>query len=56
MSWDKDLLDILTCPKCQGALDITLEENGLICPACKLKYPIRDDIPVMMVNEAEPVD
>lgn len=56
MSWNKELQGILICPQCQGDVTLTPEEDGLVCPACKLKYPIRDDIPVMMVNEAEPVD
>jgi uncharacterized protein YbaR (Trm112 family) len=55
MSFDKELLEILACPKCKGTLSLTSEENGLICPACKLRYPIRDDVPVMLADEAEPI-
>lgn len=52
MSISKELLDILACPKCKG--DIHLNENGdgLICDACRLLYPIKDDIPVMLIDEA----
>jgi uncharacterized protein YbaR (Trm112 family) len=52
MMISKDLLDILACPKCKG--DIYLNENadGLICDACRLMYPIKDDIPVMLIDEA----
>jgi len=52
MSISKELLDILACPKCKG--DIRLNENGdgLICDACRLLYPIKDDIPVMLIDEA----
>lgn len=56
MALDKDLLEILACPQCKGELIPTPEEDGLICPACKLKYPVRDDVPVMLADEAEPVD
>lgn len=56
MSIDKELLDILACPQCKGDLTLTPEKDGLICPACKLKYPIRDDVPVMLVDEAKPVE
>ena len=56
MSFNKELLEILACPQCKGELTLTPEENGLVCRACKLKYPIRDDVPVMMVDEAEPIE
>jgi uncharacterized protein len=52
MAISKDLLDILACPQCKG--DIQLNENGdgLVCNACRLMYPIKDDIPVMLIDEA----
>ncbi|NOY52866.1 MAG: Trm112 family protein [Deltaproteobacteria bacterium] len=56
MSMNKDLLEILACPKCKGELSLTTDETGLDCPACKLRYPIRDDIPVMLIEEAENLD
>ncbi len=52
MSISKELLDILVCPKCKGDIKLTKEEDGFICEHCKLKYPIRDDIPVMLIDEA----
>jgi len=55
MGIDKDLLDILACPKCKGEIHLTQEEDGLICDSCRLKYPIRDDIPVMLIDEAIPL-
>lgn len=55
MSVNKELLDILVCPKCKGALEETESGDGLICRACSLKYPVRDDIPVMLVDEAEKI-
>jgi uncharacterized protein YbaR (Trm112 family) len=48
----KDLLDILACPKCKGEINLNEEENGLICEKCRLLYPIKDDIPVMLIDEA----
>lgn len=53
MAIDKEFLDILACPKCKGELRLNKEKNGLICDACKLLYPIKDDIPVMLIDEAE---
>lgn len=53
MALSKDLLDILVCPKCKGDIVLLDDETGLVCPVCRLKYPIRDDIPVMLVDEAE---
>lgn len=55
MTISKDLLEILACPKCKGDLVMTDTEDGLVCEACKLKYPIKDDIPVMLIDEAEPI-
>lgn len=56
MALDKELLDILACPKCKGDIKLTSEGDGLICEACGLKYPIRDDIPVMLIDEAEKLE
>lgn len=55
MAINQELLDILACPKCKG--DIHLNENGdgLNCDACRLSYPIKDDIPVMLIEEANPL-
>jgi len=49
---DKKLLDILACPACKGKLTYTQVQQELICPVCLLAYPIRDDIPVMLSDEA----
>ncbi|MGC9325409.1 MAG: Trm112 family protein [Desulfomonilia bacterium] len=56
MPIDKELLDILACPKCKGDLILEKDESGLICQACKLKYPIEDEIPIMLIDEAIPLD
>jgi uncharacterized protein YbaR (Trm112 family) len=52
MAISKELLEILACPKCKGDIYLNDEKNGLICDACKLMYEIRDDIPIMLVDEA----
>jgi uncharacterized protein YbaR (Trm112 family) len=49
---DKKLLDILACPVCKGPLVYRKEEGELICKVDRLAYPIRDDIPVMLEEEA----
>ena len=49
---DQELLDILACPKCKGDIRLTEKGDGLICDACKLVYPIKDGIPVMLIDEA----
>ncbi len=50
----KELLEILVCPKCKGELKLTKE--GLICERCKLIYPIKEDIPIMLIEEAKPIN
>ena len=56
MPIDKELLDILVCPQCNGELILETDESGLICNACKLKYRIEDEIPIMLIDEAEALD
>ena len=48
---DEELRSILVCPACKG--DLLFEETRIICPKCRKAYPIRDDIPVMLISEAE---
>jgi uncharacterized protein len=55
MALSQDLLDILACPKCKGELRLTDKQDGLICEVCKLRYPIKDDIPIMLIDEAESI-
>ena len=55
MSLSPQLLKILVCPKCKGELEHRADEPSLVCPACRLRYPIRDDIPIMLVDEATPL-
>jgi len=56
MGIDKELLDILACPKCKGDLVLTEKEDGLICESCRLLYEIRDGIPIMLIEEAKNLD
>jgi uncharacterized protein len=55
MSLSPKLLEILVCPKCKGPLDYREQESALVCTTCRLSYPIRDDIPVMLIDEAKPI-
>ena len=49
----KELLEILACPQCKGDVVLTDAQDALVCGACKLRYPIKDDIPIMLIDEAE---
>lgn len=49
----KELLDILACPKCKEAVKLNESGDGLICEKCCLLYEIRDDIPIMLIEEAK---
>jgi hypothetical protein len=51
---DERLLEILVCPQCKE--DIRLEDDWLICDECCVRYPVRDGIPIMLIDEAEPLD
>lgn len=52
MALSAELLEILVCPRCKSPLELKQDENALKCNACKHVYPIRDDIPVMLIDEA----
>jgi len=49
---DPKLLQILVCPVCKGPLQYKKAEQELICKPCRLAYPVKDDIPVMLEDEA----
>jgi len=55
MSIDPKLLEILVCPKCRGGLEYDERAQTLTCHACKLRYRIEDDIPIMLIDEAEAI-
>ncbi|MFA5033860.1 MAG: Trm112 family protein [bacterium] len=50
---DDKLLEILACPKCKGDLEYDKKNNKLLCHKCKLGYRVEDDIPIMLIDEAE---
>jgi uncharacterized protein len=56
MPIDKELLAILACPKCKGDIRLANDGNGLVCEPCRLLYEIRDNIPVMLIDEAVRLD
>ncbi len=55
MALAPDLKEILACPQCKGELTFHEERGEIHCLRCKLSYAIRDDIPVMLVDEAKPL-
>ena len=52
MALDPQLLEILACPQCKADVKLTADETGLKCVKCCRVYPIKDDIPVMLIDEA----
>jgi uncharacterized protein len=56
MNLDPTLLEIIVCPDCHGDLAVDDEAGELVCTACGLAYPVRDDIPVLLVDEARRPD
>jgi uncharacterized protein YbaR (Trm112 family) len=55
VSLPQELLDILVCPKCKGTLVHREAESALDCPRCRVRYAIRDGIPIMLIDEAIPI-
>lgn len=55
MTLSKDLLDILACPQCKGGVTYLPAAQEIVCEACRLGFPVRDDIPVMLIDEARPL-
>jgi len=53
---DKKLLEILVCPLCKGALIYNKPKSELVCKVDRLAYPIRDDVPVMLEEEARQLE
>jgi len=51
----RELLAILVCPQCKGELHYDQPKEELICPTCKLAYPVKDDIPIMLIEEARKI-
>jgi len=55
MALNKELIDILACPKCKGSLRLRPGQSAFECDRCKLAYPVIDDIPNFIVEEAQPL-
>jgi len=53
MAINQELLKILACPKCKAEVHLNEAGDGLVCDACKLLYAIKDDIPIMLIDEAK---
>lgn len=52
----RELLEILVCPKCKGDLDYDTKNEELKCHSCRLAYRVKDDIPIMLIEEARALD
>lgn len=55
MALNSELLDILACPQCKGDIRLNTAGDGLICDRCRLVFEIKDDIPIMLVDQAKPL-
>lgn len=51
-----ELIAILACPKCKNGVRVSKDENSIVCDSCKLLYEIKDEIPVMLIDEAKSID
>ncbi len=56
MALDKELLGILVCPVCRGEIRSDENRGGILCENCALLFPVKDDIPVMLVEEARKIE
>jgi uncharacterized protein len=52
MTVQKELLEILVCPQCRTPVKMTADQKGLKCATCRRVFPVRDDIPVMLIEDA----
>ena len=56
MAIAKELLKLLVCPVCRGQLELTAASDGIDCPKCAVRYPIRDDIAMLVAEEARRIE
>lgn len=56
MPVSQELLDILACPKCKQSVHLNAAADALTCDGCRVEYPIVDDIPVMLIDEARKLE
>jgi hypothetical protein len=55
MPMNRELIEILACPKCKGTLELRADESAFVCRACRLVYAVQDEIPNFIVEEAQPL-
>jgi uncharacterized protein YbaR (Trm112 family) len=55
MALNRELIDILACPKCKGPVKLREDESAFECANCKLAYPVVDEIPNFIIEEAQPL-
>ena len=55
MPLNRELIELLACPKCRGKLDLRGDESAFVCARCKLAYPVIDEIPNFIIEEAQPI-
>jgi uncharacterized protein YbaR (Trm112 family) len=55
MAVSKELMEILACPQCKGKVRLLEDQSAIVCERCQLAYPVRDEIPVMLIDEAAPL-
>ena len=56
MALSPDLLEILACPQCKQPVEPSPDQKWLLCRRCRLRYEVKDDIPIMLVEEAQPLE
>jgi uncharacterized protein YbaR (Trm112 family) len=56
MPLNRELVEILACPKCKGGLELRQDESAFLCRACKLVYAVEDEIPNFIIEEARPLE
>jgi uncharacterized protein len=56
MSFDKELADMLACPKCRGRVELKADESGFVCATCRVIYLIEDGIPNFLIDDAKPIE
>jgi uncharacterized protein YbaR (Trm112 family) len=56
MSLDPKILEVIACPKCKGRLETTSDDSALLCRNCRLAYPVVDDIPNLITDDAKPLE
>jgi uncharacterized protein len=52
----QDLLEMLVCPQCKEPVELSQDQNWLLCNTCRLRYQVKDGIPIMLVEEAKPLE